>query len=140
MPEARRDGRDDAGRPTSSPEETSGPDPRGRRSAEWLAASLPEYMVPATFVTLDALPLTPNGKVDRNALPDPRHGPGGFGRPVPSPPEGLIEEAIAGVWAETLGVRHVGVHDNFFELGGHSLMAIQLIARMRHTFGVEAVR
>ena len=103
---------------------------------QWLMALLPEYMVPSAFVHLDTLPLTPNGKVDRNALPDPqqsRSGPGG----MYVPPRGPVEEAIAGLWAESLGVGRVGTHDNFFELGGHSLMAIQLIARMQHTFGVE---
>ena len=103
---------------------------------QWLLASLPEYMVPSAFVQLDALPLTPNGKVDRNALPDPQQARAGSGgRYVP--PRGPVEEAIVGLWAESLGVGRVGAHDNFFELGGHSLMAIQLIARMRHTFGVE---
>ena len=101
----------------------------------WLLATLPEYMIPSAFVAMDALPLTPNGKIDRDALPDPRQVQPGSG--WSTPPRGPVEEAIAGAWAATLGIERIGAHDNFFELGGHSLMAIQLVARMKHTFGVE---
>ncbi len=101
-----------------------------------LLASLPEYMVPAAFVPLEALPLTPNGKLDRKALPDP-----GQARRAPGddyvPPRGPIEEAVASLWAELLAADRIGAKDNFFEVGGHSLMAIQLIARLRQAFGVE---
>jgi acyl carrier protein len=102
----------------------------------WLQGRLPEYMIPSTFAILDALPLTPNGKVDRRALPDsgrPRPTPGaGF-----APPRGPIEQAIAEIWTELLGGEPVGAHDHFFERGGHSLLAVQLQARLRHTFDVE---
>jgi amino acid adenylation domain-containing protein len=114
----------------------SGPIPAAELR-RWLLASLPEYMVPSTYIPLGALPLTPNGKVDRNALPDPRQARRALGGLSFVPPRGPVEEAIAGLWAETLGVARVGAHDNFFELGGHSLMAIQLIVRMKHIFGVE---
>ena len=103
----------------------------------WLMGLLPEYMVPSAYVRLESLPLTPNGKVDRQALPDPGRvrleGGADF-----VPPRGPVEAALAEIWAELLGVRRIGAHDNFFELGGHSLMAIQLMARVRRTFGVEA--
>jgi amino acid adenylation domain-containing protein len=103
---------------------------------DWLLKKLPDYMVPAQFVWLDALPLTPNGKVDRNALPEPDPSAAQAGS-VFVPPRGPVEEALAAVWRELLGQDRVGVHDNFFDLGGHSLIATQLLARVRNTFAVE---
>ncbi|RAP55653.1 non-ribosomal peptide synthetase, partial [Oleiagrimonas sp. MCCC 1A03011] len=94
-----------------------------------LTACLPDYMVPTAFVQLDTMPLTPNGKLDRKALPAPEDD--AYVRHVYEPPEGEIEQALAGIWEELLGVQRVGRHDNFFELGGHSLMAIQLMERLR---------
>ncbi|WP_405054098.1 MupA/Atu3671 family FMN-dependent luciferase-like monooxygenase, partial [Tabrizicola sp.] len=87
-----------------------------------LSARLPEVMVPAHVVTLDAFPLTPNRKVDRKALPAPsaRNADPGF-----LPAEDSIEQAIAAVWSRVLGVARVGRSDNFFALGGHSLLAVQ---------------
>jgi amino acid adenylation domain-containing protein len=103
----------------------------------WLLGAIPEYMVPETFVFLDALPLTPNGKIDRQALPDP-----GRARPRADadfvPPRGPIEAAVAEIWTSLLGAETVGAHDNFFERGGHSLLAVQLLSRLRRTFEVEA--
>ena len=96
---------------------------------EALAASLPDYMVPAAFVQIDALPLTTNGKLDRRALPRP--GQDAFARQEYVAPEGDVERSIAGLWTELLGVEQVGRHDNFFELGGHSLLAVTLVERMR---------
>ncbi|HYW08392.1 MAG TPA: condensation domain-containing protein, partial [Longimicrobium sp.] len=95
-----------------------------------LAALLPEHMVPAAFVRLDALPLTPNGKVDRAALPALDEAAYGGDRGYEAP-EGETETALAEIWSALLGVERISRHDQFFELGGHSLMALKLISRMR---------
>jgi amino acid adenylation domain-containing protein len=100
-----------------------------------LLAGLPEHMVPAAYVRLEALPLTPSGKVDRGALQAPeRHA---FAARAYEPPSGEIEAALAEIWAELLGVGRVGRWDHFFELGGHSLLAVQVISRVRQVLGVE---
>ncbi|MCW3844162.1 AMP-binding protein, partial [Micromonospora yasonensis] len=101
-----------------------------------LGEHLPDYMVPATYVFLDSLPLTPNNKVDRKALPAPEAGR----RQVQSAyvaPRNPVEEVVAGIWAETLGVDRVGVLDDFFALGGHSLLSTRMVARVREAFGVD---
>ncbi|RIJ12891.1 non-ribosomal peptide synthetase [Pseudomonas sp. 91RF] len=95
-----------------------------------LLEHLPDYMVPAVFVHLDALPLSPNGKLDRKALPVPDQA-SVITREYEAP-VGEVEILLAGLWAELLNAERVGRHDNFFELGGHSLMAVNLVARMRH--------
>ncbi|HVR96838.1 MAG TPA: amino acid adenylation domain-containing protein [Thermoanaerobaculia bacterium] len=99
-----------------------------------LLERLPDYMVPAAFVTLVALPLTTHGKVDRRALPAPAAARETRGY---VPPRGPIEEMLAGLWAEVLGIERVGAHDDFFDLGGHSLLATQAVSRARVAFGVE---
>ncbi|SDT21978.1 non-ribosomal peptide synthetase [Pseudomonas granadensis] len=96
---------------------------------EHVLRQLPEYMVPAAFVRLAAMPLTPNDKFDRKALPAP--GAEHLLSRAYIAPEGDIEQAVARVWAETLGIGQIGRNDNFFELGGHSLLAVSLVARMR---------
>ncbi|HVU25273.1 MAG TPA: amino acid adenylation domain-containing protein [Opitutus sp.] len=97
-----------------------------------LQAKLPEYLVPAAIVLLEALPLTANGKVDRAALPAP-----GLPRSAPVAARTPAEEILAHLWARVLGVERVGAEDNFFALGGHSLLATQLVTRVREAFGVE---
>jgi amino acid adenylation domain-containing protein len=101
----------------------------------FLKERLPEYMVPAAFLWLDALPLTPNGKVDRWALPAPEEGAGDRAGEAMAP-RNSFEELLAGIWAETLRVERVGIEDNFFDLGGHSLLAMRVISRIREAFGV----
>ncbi|MGY2329223.1 amino acid adenylation domain-containing protein [Pseudomonas sp. SDT2931_S440] len=94
-----------------------------------LLEHLPDYMVPATFMHLDALPLSPNGKLDRKALPAP--GLESVSAREYVAPVGETEITLAGLWADLLKVERVGRHDHFFELGGHSLLAASLIGRMR---------
>ncbi|MBD3003664.1 non-ribosomal peptide synthetase [Streptomyces sp. 5-10] len=100
-----------------------------------LRRTLPEYMVPSVFVTLDALPLNANGKVDRLALP--------VARPeraaAPSAPRSAVGELCADVWAEVLGLDAVGEQDNFFELGGDSVLATRIVARLREVFESDDV-
>jgi len=109
-------------------------DAKGLRS--FLLAQLPEYMVPSAFVFLDRLPQTPNGKIDRRALPAPE-GMQAMDAGQFVAPRTPVEEILADVWAELLGVERVGAEDNFFELGGHSLLATQLITRLREIFRIE---
>ncbi len=100
----------------------------------YLRKQLPEYMVPAAFVTMAALPLTPNGKVDRKAFPAPE-GTIAAGEYVP--PSNPTEELVANIWSEVLHASRVGRYDNFFELGGHSLLATQVASRLRQALGIE---
>ncbi|MFD7451666.1 amino acid adenylation domain-containing protein [Kitasatospora sp. NPDC059827] len=97
---------------------------------EHLRALLPAHMLPAAFVTLDRLPLTPNGKTDRRALPAP-----GRARPELAAdytaPRTAVEESVAAVWAEVLGLAAVGVHDDFFDLGGDSVKSLRIAGRLR---------
>ncbi|WP_301126983.1 non-ribosomal peptide synthetase [Streptomyces cacaoi] len=95
---------------------------------DFVAGSLPEYMVPAACVVLDGLPVTANGKVDRRALPEPDLGTLQTDHVAP---RNATEEAVARVWAEVLGLERVGVEDNFFELGGDSILSIQVVSRLR---------
>ncbi|WP_353328748.1 amino acid adenylation domain-containing protein, partial [Chitiniphilus shinanonensis] len=99
-------------------------DPTALRAA--LAAHLPDYMVPSALLVLDALPRNPNGKVDRKALPAAELASAGF-----EAPRGELEQALAAIWSELLGVARVGRHDHFFELGGHSLLALGLVDAVR---------
>src|SRR6202043_682637 len=100
-----------------------------------LKKSLPDYMVPARFVQLEALPLTASGKLDRTALPPPDATPLAASRYVA--PRTPTEELLVGIWQQVLGIEPIGIHDNFFELGGHSLLATQVIARVREQLHVE---
>ena len=100
-----------------------------------LAGILPEYMVPVAFVALKELPLTPNGKLDRKALPAPEGE--AYAQHGYEEPQGEIEEQLAEMWQELLGVERVGRQDHFFEMGGHSLLAVRLVARVQQVVGVE---
>ncbi|HEX2206961.1 MAG TPA: amino acid adenylation domain-containing protein, partial [Longimicrobium sp.] len=100
-----------------------------------LSERLPEYMVPAAYVRLDALPLTPNGKIDRKALPAPE-GDAYASREYEAPAS-ETEQALAEIWSEVLGVERIGRRDGFFKLGGHSLLAVRVVSRVRQVLGVE---
>jgi amino acid adenylation domain-containing protein len=100
-----------------------------------LKERVPEYMIPQSFVALEELPLTENGKVDRRALPAPESG-GREGEAEFVAPRSAVEELVAGIWGNVLGVERVSIEDNFFELGGHSLLATQIISRVREVLGV----
>ena len=99
--------------------------PDAEKLRQQLADKLPEYMVPKSFVWLEALPLSANGKVDRQRLPEPDGEEQAY-----VPPTGEAEEQIAEAWAEVLGRGRIGAEDNFFELGGDSVMAIQVTTRL----------
>jgi amino acid adenylation domain-containing protein len=102
----------------------------------YLREKLPDYMVPAVFVPLEAIPLSANGKVDRRALPRPD-----FSRPDAErafvAPRGPVEEEVAEMWRDLLRIDRISVFDNFFELGGHSLLLIQIASRIQRVFHVE---
>ena len=100
-----------------------------------LRRTLPEYMVPGTFVALPRLPLTRNGKVDRAALPAPRDLDAPEDRVAYEAPQSDIERTIATIWQSVLGVPRVGVHHNFFDLGGHSLLMVQVYEKLCVAFG-----
>jgi amino acid adenylation domain-containing protein len=99
----------------------------------YVAAKLPEYMVPAAYVRMEKMPLTANGKLDRNSLPAPEGD--AYALRQYQAPEGETEVGLAAIWAELLHIEKVGRHDNFFELGGHSLLAMQVISRVRKELG-----
>ena len=94
-----------------------------------LSASLPDHMLPSAFVFLDSMPLTPSGKLNRSGLPESKDfvTAGGAAYVAPRTP---VEEMLAKIWQELLGLERVGVHDDFFELGGHSLLATRVISRI----------
>jgi amino acid adenylation domain-containing protein len=109
--------------------------PSAEEMREALRHILPEYMVPATFVTLEAMPLTPNRKIDRKALPAPD-----LTRQVSETyiaPRTEMEKGLVEVWSKVLQVNQIGVHDNFFDLGGHSLLAMRLISEVRKVMHEE---
>jgi acyl carrier protein len=101
-----------------------------------LAERLPGYLIPANFVRVGALPLTPSGKVDRLALPDLAQ-PAAEAEADYVAPRTAVEEAVAAIWADVLGVDRVSVESDFFSLGGHSLLATQVVAQVRTDFAIE---
>ena len=111
----------------------------GCSSAEirsFLSERLPPAFIPAAFVFLQRLPLLPTGKVDRKALPEPDWSDHGKIQPFVAP-RTPVEQALARIWSDVLGMPTVGIQDDFFELGGHSLRATQVISRVRAAFGVD---
>jgi acyl carrier protein len=111
----------------------NGSSPRPMDLRRFLESQLPSYMIPGSFVFLDAFPRTPNGKIDRKRLP----------RPAAAEPRDVIqprsatEREIASFWQEVLHVAEVGIHDNFFDLGGHSLTAVMLTGKIRSAIDAQ---
>ncbi|ETX00692.1 MAG: peptide synthetase [Candidatus Entotheonella factor] len=107
-----------------------GPSPSSHEVRQFLKQHLPDYMVPASVVVLEALPMTSNGKVDTRALPAPEvslhRDNTGF-----APPRDAVEAGLAEIWSDLLEVARVGIHDNFFELGGDSIISLQMVSRAR---------
>ncbi|HEY9853557.1 MAG TPA: condensation domain-containing protein, partial [Leptolyngbyaceae cyanobacterium] len=103
---------------------------------DFLAEKLPSYMIPSSFVALEALPLTPNGKVDRKNLPAPDFTQiqSKEDATIPLTP---IQEMLTGIWQQILGIEQISINDNFFELGGHSLLATRVISQIRSIFKAE---
>ncbi len=99
-------------------------------------AKLPPFMVPSTFVVVEAFPTTANGKLDRQALPAPDGSRPTLEREYEAP-QTPFEESLAEIWGEVLGVEQVGRHDDFFDLGGHSLLAVKMVSRVHERFDIE---
>jgi acyl carrier protein len=136
---ARRPGLPEAGSPEAAPDtQWASPTRLAEDVRRTVAAELPEHMVPAALVVLEALPLTAHGKVDRKALPAPEAAGGArlADRPIVEPRTPVERELVA-IWKELLRTDRVSIYDNFFELGGHSLLLTQLASRIRNAFQVE---
>jgi amino acid adenylation domain-containing protein len=112
------------------------PPPTTSELRDYLQRTLPEYMVPSSFVLLEALPLMANGKVDRNALPAPEQARPELAQ-VYVGPRTAVEEVLCGIFSEVLQLELIGVRDSFFELGGHSLLATQVTSRLRAILEME---
>jgi len=102
----------------------------------FLQQKLPDYMIPSAFVFLDRMPLAPGGKVDRLELPAPDQSQFKLEGTYVAP-RTPVEEVLASIWRNVLGVERIGIHENFFEMGGHSLLAMKLISRINQEFGME---
>ncbi|NJR75449.1 MAG: hypothetical protein HC773_21030 [Scytonema sp. CRU_2_7] len=100
---------------------------------DYLKEHLPEYMVPSSFIMLNALPLSPNGKIDRHALPTPKDFSPDLAVAYVAP-RNEVEKMIATIWQEVLHLETVGMNDNFFDLGGHSLLALQVQSKLQQLF------
>jgi amino acid adenylation domain-containing protein len=119
-----------------------GQKPTAAELKAYLAAQLPDYMVPARFVSLPTLPVTPNGKIDKANLPAPTPGNTlaldcAAATPIATTPADPLEQQIGGIIAQLLGQSSAKASDNFFMLGGHSMLGVQLVAKIRDTFGVK---
>lgn len=112
------------------PETGDAPTPAELRT--FLLDKLPEYMVPTTYVSLEAFPITANGKIDRNALPEPEEQ--GASREEYVAPENEVQEKLAALWRELLGAEQVGIRDNLFEIGGHSMLIVKMQRRLNAEF------
>jgi acyl carrier protein len=112
------------------------PAPSVSRLRSALSQNLPFYMIPATFVILDALPLNPNGTVERKSLPEPDHSRPELNNPF-IPARTSIEQTLTEIWSEVLNIYSVGIHDNFLDLGGNSLLMIRIISSVINTFQVK---
>ena len=106
----------------------------GKQLRAHLRTTLPEYMIPSTFVTLEALPLTPNGKIDRKALPSPERGNASLEGNYAAP-DGDLELQIVNIWRDLLALERVGRHDNIFDMGANSLLAMQANSRLSAQIG-----
>jgi amino acid adenylation domain-containing protein/thioester reductase-like protein len=102
----------------------------------YLKEKLPEYMVPSTFVMLDAMPLTPNGKIDRRALPTPSQERPPLEQPFVAPGNST-EQQLAQIWSQILDIQLIGIYDNFFELGGHSLLIAKMMFQLEGIFQIK---
>ncbi len=111
--------------------------PAVERLAAWIRETLPAYMMPSAWHLLPQLPRTPNGKLDRRALPADATDSGSAAAEHAPRPADPVDEILAGIWAQVLGVGSVRPGDNFFELGGHSLLATQAVARVRKALQAE---
>ncbi len=108
--------------------------PTAEELRAYLKSSLPEYMLPGAYVALDCMPLTSTGKVDRRALPMPAiaaYASRGY-----EPPQGEVEQRLAGIWQRVLGIERIGREDDFFEIGGHSLLAMKAVSEVKQTLGI----
>ncbi|NEO77384.1 amino acid adenylation domain-containing protein [Moorena sp. SIO4G3] len=103
---------------------------------QFLKQKLPEYMIPAAFVLLDAFPLTPNGKIDRRALPVPDTVPSGLSTAYVMP-QTETEQLLAKIWQEVLQIEKMGIYDNFFEIGGHSLLIIKVHTKLQELYAQD---
>ena len=110
--------------------------PAANALRDFLKQKLPDYMVPAIYVTMDKLPLTPNGKVDRKALPAPQASVAKSAADFVAP-TGDVEQTLAAIWKDILKAEQIGADDNFFDFGGHSLQVVQVQNRLRETLQVD---
>jgi amino acid adenylation domain-containing protein len=115
---------------------TNGAAPESAELRKRLKTRLPDYMLPSSYTYLEELPLTRNGKFDRAALPVPAET--SAAQPENSDPaRNPVEETLVSIWAEALGLPHIGIHDNFFDLGGHSITAIRALSGINHGFEIN---